>query len=566
MNYNPLLLIDFYKATHSSQYPPSVTTIASTWTPRLNRFNNPKDTIPHDDRVCFFGLQGYIHTFLDGYFKENFFDRPLVNVVKEYDRILTNTLGPDTYDSDKIVALHKLGYLPIAIYAVPEGMRTKIGVPQCVIVNTHPDFAWLTNTLESAFSAYMWHIQVAAEVGHKYRIIVNNFIHTCDDDVLPQNLLSDFSMRGQQSPESAITSSAAWLLSFNNTVTVPAIMWLEDNYYCSSDNYTVGKGLISTEHSVMCSNFALDGEDEAVFVKRLLTEIYPHSSFSMVCDSYDYNNFVENVLPQCRDEIEKHEGFIGIRGDSGDPVDVVAGLPYCEAPWVQGKESAERQAEVYIKAQSNFNENHIIVQSGGIGYICDVVYTVDGSVATIKCSDVVYAPCVKYYGTVYMLADIFGYTYNSKGYKVLNPKVKAVYGDSITFTRCEKIYSRLKEKGFAINNVSLGVGSFSFMCKENADGSFSPYTRDTFGFAIKSTYIETKEGREICIYKRPKADSWKASQMGCPIVKSNGMSYTDGHSLKEMVEDESNLLKLVWKDGKQYEENDLYTVRNNIYR
>lgn len=129
-------------------------------------------------------------------------------------------------------------------------------------------------------------------------------------------LLGDFSMRGQQSPNAAIKSSAGWLLSFENTATVPAIKWLEENYFCDISKEVVGKGAISTEHSVMCSNYAIDG-DEITFIKRLLTEIYPNNSFSMVSDSYDYWNLVDNLLPQCKEEIMKHNGCLTIRGDSG---------------------------------------------------------------------------------------------------------------------------------------------------------------------------------------------------------------------------------------------------------
>lgn len=142
-------------------------------------------------------------------------------------------------------------------------------------------------------------------------------------------------------------------------------------------------GAISTEHSVMCSNAAVDG-DEISFVRRALTQLYPHSSFSMVSDSYDYWNMVDNILPQLKDEIMNHDGTLLIRGDSGNPIDIVT-------------------------------------------------------------------------QTVYHLWDIFGGTINSKGYKVLDPHVKALYGDSITIQRCEAIYKELESKGFAANNVSLGV-------------------------------------------------------------------------------------------------------------
>ncbi len=501
--YNPLLLIDFYKSTHHEQYPKGLTKMTSYYTPRMSRL---ADT----DKVTMFGLQAFIKEYLIDGFNDNFFCRSEEEVVAEYERVLNATLGTGAYESQKIRDLHRLGYLPLRIAAVPEGMRTAIGVPQIEITNTHPNFVWLVNTIETMLSCTMWHTQVSAEVGYRYFQIVKKYWEeTCDPSVNPRRLLGDFSMRGQHSVESAIKSSAGWCLSFLNTATVPAILWLEDNYNCDCTKEPVAYGAISTEHSVMCSNFAIDG-DEVTQIKRLLTEIYPNHSFSMVSDSYDYWNLVDNILPQCREEIMNHNGCISIRGDSGNPVDVVT-------------------------------------------------------------------------QTVFHLWDMFGGTINSKGYKVLDPHVKAIYGDSITPQRCEAIYNILKEHGFAINNVSLGVGSFSMMCLEDREVDtfkmvhgfspedcvvthYNPYTRDTFGIAVKATYAEDENGKPIMIYKQPKALSWKKSQKGCCVIAPNGQSYTDELSAEAASQMRDNLLETVFEDGDMVREYTLAQVRNNLYK
>ena len=490
INYNPLLMIDFYKAVHSEQYPTGMSMIYSPGTPRMSRL--------HDvDEVVFFGAQAFCKSILIEAFDTYFFDRPLDEVVNEYNRILTRTLGKGTYNAQKIIDLHNLGYLPIAVYTVPEGVSTKIGVPQSVFVNTHPNFAWLTNTLETVYSAFIWHIQISAEVGKRYRKIVDKYVaETCSSDVAPARMLGDFSMRGQHCPESAMTSSAAWLLSFLNTATVPAIMWLEDYYNCNIDEEDVGFGAISTEHSVMCSNYAIDG-DEITHIKRLLTEVYPNNNFSMVSDSYDYWNVVDNILPQCKKEILEHNGTLLVRGDSGDPVEVVT-------------------------------------------------------------------------QTVFHLWENFGGTINEKGYKVLDPHIKAIYGDSITPQRAEAIYFILKENGFAANNVVLGVGSFSFMCLEEFDGhnvNYKPYTRDTFGYAIKATYGEDEACKPVMIQKQPKAIAWKKSPKGCIVVAKDGQSYTDGYTFEEahIEHNEDNLLQLIFKDSVMMQETSLWEIRQRMY-
>ena len=106
VNYNPLLMIDFYKATHAEQYPKDMSIIYSPYTPRMTRL---KDT----DKVTYFGGQMFAKEFLIKAFDELFFNRPEEEVVAEYNRVLTYTLGPGSYSADKIRNLHRLGYLPI---------------------------------------------------------------------------------------------------------------------------------------------------------------------------------------------------------------------------------------------------------------------------------------------------------------------------------------------------------------------------------------------------------------------------------------------------------------------
>lgn len=431
---NPLLESDFYKQVHWNQYPKGITKVVSYFVPRMSRLKN-------DKHLIMFGLQSFIKEYLIEDFNEFFFSRPKEDVVREYKHLLDNTLGEGLYGIERVAELHDLGYLPIEIKALAEGTLVPIGVPMFEISNTHPDFAWLTNALESVISCEMWHAMISANVGYKYRKIVDHFYDmSCDDNIPRRKALGDFSMRGQESKRSAYKSSAGWLLSFVNTATVPAVDYMEKYYNCDCEKEEVGFGSVSTEHSVMCSNFAVDG-DEITMIKRLLTETYPNTSFSMVSDSYDYWNLVDNILPMCKKEILEHNGCLLVRGDSGDPVEVVT-------------------------------------------------------------------------KTVFHLWEQFGGTVNSKGYKVLNPHIKAIYGDSITPQRAESIYTILVNNGFAASNVALGVGSFSMQCLESYEEHaviprFNPYTRDTFGIAIKATYAEDKDGKPIMIFKNPKEASFK---------------------------------------------------------
>ena len=486
MKTNPMLLIDFYKAVHAEMLPKNITKSVSYFTPRMSR-------VKRWDKVVMFGLQGFIKEYLIDYFNDNFFNVPLETVMGEYTRIMDNTLGKNAYNPKKIENLHDLGYLPIEIVALPEGTLVPMHVPMFGITNTHKDFAWLPQSLESLISAEMWHPMLAANVGYTYRQIVNKYYdETCDDNIPRAKALGAFDFRGEECLQSATKAGAGWLLSFLNTATVPAIPYLENYYNCDCTKEPVGFGSPSTEHSVMCSNFAVDG-DEITLLRRLLTEIYPNTSFSAVLDSYDYWNVIDNILPQLKPEILAHNGCMLMRGDSGDCIEVVT-------------------------------------------------------------------------KTVFKLWDIFGGTVNSKGYKVLDPHVKAIYGDSITVQRCEKIYEILKENGFACSNVALGVGSFSFQCIEE-DGILKPFTRDTFSSCIKATYCEIDD-KPTPIFKDPKDGGFKKSQKGCCVVTKDyegNLSFYDQQTWEEARLNPNNLLETVFCDGHIVKEQTVAEVRSVLH-
>lgn len=482
---NPMLLIDFYKAVHAEMLPANITKSVSYFTPRMSR-------VERWDKVVMFGLQGFIKTYLIDFFNEEFFGKSFDEAIGGYKRIMDATLSKDAYKIGKIEKLHKLGYLPIEIISTPEGARIPMHCPMFGITNTHPDFAWLPQSLESVISAESWHPMIAATVGYTYREIVNKYYSlTCDDNISRAKALGAFDFRGEECTESAIKAGAGWCLSFLNTATVPTIPYLEQMYNCDCTKEPVAFGSPSTEHSVMCSNYAVDGE-EITMIRRLLTEIYPNTSFSCVLDSYDYWNVIDNILPQLKQEIMNHNGCMLMRGDSGDCVEVVT-------------------------------------------------------------------------KTVFKLWDEFGGTINSKGYKVLDSHVKAIYGDSITVQRCEEVYKILMEHGFSCSNVALGVGSFSFQCIEE-DGMLKPFTRDTFSSCIKATYCEIG-GVPTPIFKNPKDGGFKKSQKGCCIVSKNSAGeyeYKDEFTWEE-ASCEDNVLQTVFKDGHMVKEYSLAEIRANLH-
>jgi nicotinamide phosphoribosyltransferase len=166
-------------------------------------------------------------------------------------------------------------------------------------------------------------------------------------------------------------------------------------------------------------------------------------------------------------------------------------------------------------------------------------------------------------GAVEMLWDLFGGTRTKKGYKLLDSHIGLIYGDAITLNRAEEIITRLKAKGFASINVVFGIGSYTYQYN----------TRDTFGYALKST-LAIINGQERQIFKDPKTDDGiKKSQKGKVMVYrdpvTNEIKYVDCLNLNDKIsikrdDQDMSMLQEVFKDGKLLVEESLSDIRNRL--
>ena len=610
MKMNPFLLTDFYKLTHILQYRPELRELVSYLTPRGSRLKGV-------NKVVFFGLSAYVHSYIVENFRENFFRRNFEYCECEIREVLELGLGYTDEMIDKTIehfkALHKLQYLPVEINAVPEGTLVPMGVPCVEIKSTNPEFFWVGQALEASLSAAIWHPMVSATIAREYRKIARGaFFATVENGIDERTAMCDFSMRGQESNESAVNASVAWLTSMWNSSTVAARKHIKDVYTSSKSSvnpltkqwrphYTYGvreqmkntivRGLTSTEHSVMTSHACLDGGDE-FFTFQYLFNLYYDVSFAAVCDSYDFWNVLTNILPNYfMHEIDargKRGVFIGVRHDSAEPVDALCGtVPILHADAVkripkdmlEDGTKLECMTLMFTEEEANnlweqgFREGNLVaVMCDGEEYLVRIravehLRSIDVSIAkdcpTMWASGVLQnrSRTWEEKGMVESMYELFGGSVNSKGFKVLNPGIKAVYGDSITITRAKRIYKRLEIKGYAANNVSLGVGSFSFQALENEDGTLSPFTRDTFSVCVKCSHSkycdENGEIQERFVYKDPKGWSSKKSTKGlCQIYfDENGeLTYKDEKYENDLIGVNSALIPY-FKDGKEYKQN-----------
>ncbi len=399
MQHNPLFAIDFYKVDHRRQYPEGTTQIYSNFTPRyVNTCHSLLSDF--DNQVVMFGLQSFVKDYLIIQWTHNFFNLHKQDVVEEYKDLIETSLGIENFDCSHIEALHDLGYLPIRIKAINEGFRVPIGVPVLSIVNTHPDFYWITNYLETIISASLWKSITTATIAFEYKRLLSRYakLTGCDETFIDYQA-HDFSFRGMSGWNDASLCGAAHLTSFKGTDCVSAIDLLNHHYDASSTVSIVGTSVPATEHSVMCCGGA-NGEYE--IIKRLITETYPEGIVSIVADSYNLWQTITVYLPSLYKEINDRQGKVVIRPDSGNPVDIIC---------------------------------------GDMRAVCD-------------------SPAHK--GVLQLLWETFGGRINQAGYKELNPKIGIIYGDAITVERASLILNLMEKNGFASNNIVFGVGSYTY--------------------------------------------------------------------------------------------------------
>lgn len=531
MNLAPELLFDGYKCDHRRQYPTNSQLVFSNMTARGSRVEGTK-------KVIKFGLQYYIKEYLIKAWNEQFFQQPIEKIIKRYTRRLNNYLGPNQIGQQHIRDLHALGHLPLEIWALPEGSAVDIRVPMFVVWNTDSRFFWLTNAIETSISAIMWGPCTSATTAVMYRKIFNGWAQKTNPEMIGFVPWQghDFSFRGHFGIEAAVMSAAAHLLAFTGTDTLPAIDFLEDYYNADSDTELVGGSVSATEHSVMCMG---ECDNEVETFRRLIEDVYPNGIVSIVSDTWDFWNVINpngGIVATLKDKILARDGKVVIRPDSGDPVDIVCGVQIQsldedsddldDAKGWAYDELVDQIGNETPHGERGDETNSGLFRYNGKVYLAEVsiewnrhdkqYYYIDGSELT-KFEEIELT--VEQKGLIECLWEIFGGTTTSTGYLQLDSHIGAIYGDSITLDRAKQISERLAAKGFASTNLVYGIGSFTYQ------GAVTPnaiITRDTYMFAVKSTYGEVIENgvvKGIEIFKDPITDSgMKKSAKGLTAV------------------------------------------------
>jgi nicotinamide phosphoribosyltransferase len=452
-------------------------------------------------------------------FQENFFNKDSSEVLK-FVKDMSLYLGME-YNGEHFKQLHDLGYLPIKVKALPEGIETNPNIPHMTFINTVDGFAWLTLYLETIVSSLAWKPSTAATIAKLYRRQAEEWVMKTDPEKmwLVDYMCHDFSARGLD-PMSQYLIGLGHATSFRGSDTLPVIPAAR-YFYGEPEDQVCINSVNASEHSVSTTKIFTVGEQQMI---ADWLKIFPKGILSIVSDTFDLWKLITEYLPANKEAIMARDGKLVIRPDSGDPVDIICGI------------------------NTRFDSSNITGKE----------------------------PEAQWKGVIELLWDIFGGTINEQGYKVLDPHIGAIYGDSITTERQVQIYKRLADKGFAATNIVLGVGSFTYQFN----------TRDTLGFAAKGAWFEVKEEcKDICegyptcetskcktpeyksynIYKDPITDDGtKKSLKGLLCVKESENGDLVCLTEQTWEQEDQGLLQTIYEDGKFYNQTTLEQVRNRL--
>lgn len=498
---NSLYLTDGYKVGHKRMLAPGTDFLYGTWIPRSTK-HAPEGV----DKIVSFGQQ-LAWKWLHDEYQENFFKAPLSEAVA-FSKDMSLYLGTE-FNGEHFEELHKLGYLPIKVKSLPEGIETDANIPHMTFVNTVKGYAWLTLYLETIVSSLAWKSSTSATLALKYRRNVEEWVMKTDVNnvgLIPF-LCHDFSARGL-SPWDMITSGLGHATSFLGSDTLPVIP-ASRYFYNEPETTTTIYSVNASEHSVSTTKIFTVGEKQMLI--DWLKE-FPTGILSIVADTFDLWKLITEYLtdPEVKELIMSRDGKLVIRPDSGDPVDIICGT-------------------IRFDGNNDYKE-----------YL-------ETSKHTANSEEI---------GVVELLWDIFGGTVNEQGFKILDSHIGAIYGDSINLERQIQIYERLSDKGFACTNIVLGIGSFTYQMN----------TRDTLGFAAKGAWFECN-GKGYEIYKDPITDDGTKKSLKGLIQVFEKIGEHNNFKVKTQCtkeEEGTGILQTIYEDGTFYNQTTLSEVRSRI--
>lgn len=299
---NPILNTDSYKTSHYLQYPPGTTHVFSYVESRGGLY----------PRTLFFGLQAIL--------KQEFLN-PVTPAHIAEARALLALHGEPFNETGWSRLVEKYdGRLPLEIRAAPEGLVIPVRNALMTIVNTDPEFFWLTSYVETALLR-VWYPATVATIGWHVRQTIREALEKTADDPAAElpSRLHDFGARGVSSYASAALGGLAHLVNFTGTDTLAGVLAARNFYSAPMAGYSIP----AAEHSTITS---WGREREYNAYENMLTQFgRPGKTFAVVSDSYDLYAAVDYLWGErLRQRVVDSGATLVVRPDSGNPIEIVA--------------------------------------------------------------------------------------------------------------------------------------------------------------------------------------------------------------------------------------------------
>lgn len=408
MNTNVLTQTDSYKLSHFKQYPEGTEHVYSYIEAR-------KGSYP----VVVLGISDFCSKLSNGLTHENVDELRSLSIIhgvpfndEGFQSLLSKYVG--------------IGF-PVRVMGVPEGTVVNPSTPIATIVNTDPEFPWLTSFFETLFLRCVWYPSTVASRSRYIKTRIAEFMRITGADMGSLDFkLNDFGSRGASSSETAALGGAGFLTQFQGTDNIDAIMYLRDVY----GEPMAGFSIPATEHSTVTS-WGREGE-KAMYENFIRKNGGEGKLFACVSDSYNIWDAL-SLWKELEPVLLEVGGTLVVRPDSGDPV------------------------------------------MTPVRVISD-------------------------------LMQLFGYTTNDKGFRVLPDHIRVIQGDGVDEQSIVRIMQQMVDSSMSIDNIAFGMGG----------GLLQKCDRDTLGFAMKCSAASVKgEWRDV--YKDP-VHGGKTSKRGLVTV------------------------------------------------
>ncbi|CAG8512128.1 4381_t:CDS:10 [Cetraspora pellucida] len=284
------VLTDSYKPTHAFLFPEAIKSVA------YGEFRSGYNGDKEDTRILFYGIRYIIENYIS------------VKWTLQDVELAEKFYGTHNAEND--------GYFPIKIEALPEGTACHVHTPVYQIT-AEKEYSLLVTFLETLITM-IWYPTTVATLSRRARDVVEQeYNDTVDDGIKDWSLetkLHDFGFRGCTSLEQSVIGGSAHLINFTGSDTMSAGYYVQ---FKLNNGKPVASSIPATEHSVMTAH-----KTEKDAILRMIDR-FGIGVFACVMDSYDYANALNKILPSIAAQKVEKGGFMVLRPDSGDQVEVV---------------------------------------------------------------------------------------------------------------------------------------------------------------------------------------------------------------------------------------------------